>query len=228
MPRLVIISDTHTYHHDLAIPDGDVLIHCGDLCGHGALQELQDFLKWFASQPHHHKCFIAGNHDLCLDPSHCPREAPIAQRMVHNAGAGIHYLQDSGVTIESLRFWGSPYQPDFYDWAFQEPRGLLAQRWRRIPDDTDVLITHGPPYGKGDLAPIGGRVGCEALLDRVNVVKPLLHCFGHIHEGHGMGRLWVDGAGNEGWWCNAAVLDGQYRVAHKPTVIDIEPRKAAA
>lgn len=231
MARIVLISDTHGMHDALRVPEGDILIHAGDFTGRGTFRELRAFVEWMAAQPHRHKLATPGNHDTCTDL--CHREGSVkSARDSYEAfkRAGIHLLLDSGVTIGGLKFWGSPYQPEFCGWAWQLSRAALAQHWRRIPEDTDILITHGPPFGKGDLAPIGGRVGCQGLLDRVLAIRPALHVFGHIHEGHGMGRLWVDGK-REGFWANAAVLDGRYQLTNRPIVVDTEQlslRKEAA
>lgn len=231
MARIVVLSDTHGMHRSVKVPEGDILIHCGDFTGHGTVEEADAFAQWMAAQPCAHKVAVPGNHDTCTDPHH--RLGSVEKARATEAAFrrhGVTLLVGAAMKIHGLKIYGSPVTPEFCGWAHMLERGLpLQQHWRRIPDDTDILVTHGPPYGKGDLAPIGGRVGCEALLERVLRVKPFLHCFGHIHEGHGAGRLWVDGVGDEvgpdeGWWCNAAVLDGQYRLAHKPQVLEVEAK----
>jgi hypothetical protein len=143
--------------------------------------------------------------------------------------AGIVYLQDSGITISGARFWGSPWQPAFNDWAFNLPRGkALAQKWARIPDDTDVLIPHGPPAGFGDQTGYAGnRTGCEDLLVAVERVKPRMHLFGHIHDA---GGVWQHGetliANVTTWESERAPtilnLDLQTKVA---TATDVPPRR---
>ncbi len=138
--RLVCISDTHSQHDDIdLIPDGDVLIHAGDCLGRGSIFELEDFDYWLGELPHPTKILIAGNHDWCFQTR--PNEA---RKLVTNA----IYLEDSGVTIGGLKFWGSPITPTFRNWAFNRDRGPdIAKHWDLIPDDTDVLVTHGPPEG---------------------------------------------------------------------------------
>jgi Icc-related predicted phosphoesterase len=183
MLTLVAMADTHGYHDDFTVPEGDILIHAGDLTRRGSLEELAEVNQFLARLPHRHKIVVAGNHDWCF------QERPAEARAVLNAAT---YLEDEAVTIEGLKFYGSPWQPWFMDWAFNLPRGPeLARRWARIPEDTDILITHGPPLGFGDR--VGGeeRVGCEDLLKRVREVRPKLHLFGHIHED---GGLWTEGA----------------------------------
>lgn len=141
--KLVCISDTHSLHRRLqSIPDGDVLIHAGDCLGQGTLENIEDFNDWLGSLPHRHKIVIAGNHDWAF------QETP---ELARQALTSAIYLEDSGVEIEGVRFWGSPWTPIFMNWAFMLGRGEpLYEKWQLIPDDTDVLITHGPPQGIGD------------------------------------------------------------------------------
>jgi len=180
--RIVAIADTHTFQDDLRVlPDGDVLVHAGDLCRGGRLDELRIIAAWLKALPHSHKIVVAGNHDWCF-----VREPEAALELL---GDTIIYLQDSGVVIDSVRFWGSPWQPAFNDWAFNLPRGeALASKWAMIPDETDILITHGPPLGLGDDYGDAERQGCSDLLAAVRRVHPLLHLFGHIHQDGGFWR----------------------------------------
>lgn len=168
-----MISDTHGYHEQLEVPDGDVLVHAGDCLRRGTLEELVELDEWLGALPHAHKVLIAGNHDWCFE-----QEPERARELVTNA----QYLQDEATEIAGVRFWGSPWQPRFMDWAFNLDRGEpLAEKWAMIPDDTDVLVTHGPPHGIRDLA-YERNCGCEELLLRVREVQPRVHVFGHIHE----------------------------------------------
>jgi len=191
--KLVIISDTHGLHGQIRLPPGDVLIHCGDFL-HGELAgqgvELTNFNAWLKKQKFRHKIVVAGNHDKVLGiPAHAETWRPKLTNCI--------YLQDSGTEISGIKFWGSPYSPDFFPdhWVFNQPRGSESTRarWRAIPDDTHVLITHGPPHGILDTCrdmnpPYGPvHVGCEDLRARVDQLKNLhVHAFGHIHESHGM------------------------------------------
>jgi Icc-related predicted phosphoesterase len=175
--RVVIISDTHNLHRSIKVPDGDILIHAGDLTRRGDLADVHDFNAFLGTLPHRHKVVIAGNHDFCFESD------PAAA-----AGALTNciYLQDAAVTIEGLQIYGSPWQPWFHDWAFNLPRGRrLQEKWQQIPPGTDILITHGPPFGIGDRVWSGEQVGCEDLLAAVERLRPRLHIFGHIHEGYG-------------------------------------------
>src|SRR6266545_2807137 len=181
MPTIVCVSDTHGRHADTVVPAGDVFVHAGDLTRHGLLEEVAEFDAWLASLPHRHKVVVCGNHDWCFQRA--PDEA--RRRLRHAV-----YLQDEAVAIEGLRFYGSPWQPWFLDWAFNLARGPdLAAKWALIPDDTDVLVTHGPPVGILDLTKRGDRTGCVDLLERVRIVRPKLHVFGHIHEAAGVARF---------------------------------------
>lgn len=177
--RLVVMADTHLFHEDLTeIPEGDVLIHAGDACRGGSLAELTKACAMLRALPHRHKIFVAGNHDKAL------QDRPAEARALF--APDIHYLEDEGLTLDGIRLWGSPWTPVFHNWAFMLPRGAaLAAKWALIPEHTDVLITHGPPKGFGDVAGDGRGTGCADLLARVREVKPLLHVYGHIHQGRG-------------------------------------------
>jgi hypothetical protein len=208
--RIVAVADTHLFHRDLAVPDGDVFVHAGDMCRIGDLVELRAAADWINSLPHRNKVIVAGNHDWAF-----AREPGAARAMF----PGAHYLEDSEVTLDGVRFYGSPWQPEFMGWAFNLPRGRdLALMWAKIPHGIDVLVTHGPPEGFGDrtkgirassTAP-PSRAGCADLRQRVAEVQPRLHLFGHIHQDGGM---WRDGptmfANVTTWECarGASVFD---------------------
>jgi hypothetical protein len=137
--KIVCISDTHAQHHLTEVPDGDILVHTGDITRHGSLDDVASFDEWLGRLPHRHKVVICGNHDFCFQ--HQPAEA---RARLTNA----IYLEDSGCEIEGLTFYGSPWQPWFGGWAFNLPRGeALAAMWALIPVGIDVLMTHGPPEG---------------------------------------------------------------------------------
>ncbi|MDI3286077.1 metallophosphatase domain-containing protein [Polyangium sp. 15x6] len=204
--RIVAVADTHLYHTQLVVPRGDVFVHAGDLCRFGDLDELAEAAAWIRSLPHRYKVVVAGNHDWAF--VHHPREARAL------LGKGVVYLEDSGVCIDGITFWGSPWQPAFHDWAFNLPRGeALAEKWAAIPEGIDVLITHSPPFGIGDRSWSEVRHGCADLMARVRQVKPRLHIFGHIHEDGGVFRE------EEGVTCFANVTT--WECARRPTVLDI-------
>lgn len=204
--RIVAVADTHTFEADLgAIPGGDVLVHAGDLVRGGTLEELAEVAAWLRRLPHRHKVVVAGNHDGCFRDA---RAAAVA--LLGDA----HYLEDSGIELDGVRFWGSPWQPAYNDWWFNLPRGpALAQKWALIPEDVDVLVTHGPPLGHGDQGPVEGRAGCADLLARVRRVRPPLHLFGHIHQDGGVSEE----AGVV--FANVTTWEGE----RAPTVIDFDP-----
>jgi hypothetical protein len=188
--RFVCISDTHNAKP--SVPPGDVLIHAGDLTQHGTKDELTAAILWISTLPHVIKIVIAGNHDKVLDPKYRSSEL-LDDPRVDWESAGIIYLDHASTQIElrgrTFTVFGSPWTPEFGAWAFQYPPPHLipepARRiWSAIPLNTDILITHGPPFGHLD-ATKNEHVGCRELLRRVEVVKPTLHVFGHIHAGQG-------------------------------------------
>jgi Icc-related predicted phosphoesterase len=201
---LVLISDTHGHHRAVKIPNGDVLVHAGDLTMDGDLDDVVDFNNFLGALPHRHKIVVAGNHDFCFE-----RHRESAEAALTNAV----YLEDSEVTIEGVRFYGSPWQPWFFDWAFNRRRGPDIQaKWELIPPGIDVLITHGPPAGHGDKLDSGERVGCADLLAAMDRVRPRLHVFGHIHEGVGVT------SNGPTTFINASICDPAYRPSNPPTV----------
>ena len=209
--RLVCISDTHSMHRRITdLPEGDVLIHAGDCLGAGTLQNVEDVNDWLGTLPHRHKIVIAGNHDWVF------QEAPdLARAALTNA----IYLEDDGIEINGLRFWGSPWTPTFMDWAFMLDRGQpLYDHWQQIPQNTDVLITHGPPHCIADEVETGLRrlnVGCSDLLDRIDDLSLKAHIFGHIHEGYG--EVVLGGT----HFVNASTCDERYRPINPPILLEI-------
>jgi Icc-related predicted phosphoesterase len=172
---ITFISDTHGIHDELKLPGGKVLIHSGDITEYGTEEEVVDFLHWFSIQPFIYKIFIAGNHDFFLEEIKAAKRNKIIP-------AGIIYLQNSGIEIDGLKIWGSPVTPYFLGMAFNvRPGKDIKKVWDKIPGDTDILITHGPPK---DLLDAG--IGCEELWERVNKVRPMVHCFGHAHGENGV------------------------------------------
>src|SRR5258708_3180249 len=185
--KLVIISDTHEKHHQIDIPkDGDILIHCGDITMNGSLTALNDFAHCFKDQPQKHKIAISGNHDRCFENAYKDRAREIL------AENNIIYLQDNGIEIDGYKIYGSPWQPTFFDWSFNLPRGkALAEKWSQIPNDTNILICHTMPFGILDEVPRSvfdlEHVGCEELAKRIMQLKHLkLMCGGHLHHSYGV------------------------------------------
>ena len=209
--KLVIISDTHNRHNEITIPDGDVLIHAGDSTMMGYRKESDNFYEWFNNLPHKRKILIAGNHDFNWE--RVASEGPFDRYNELNY-TRIDYLFDSGIEIQGVKFWGSPFVPEIGHWAFMYKRP--TDRWNQIPDGTDVLITHGPPQGILD-RPYGDyeHVGCKDLVDKVLQLKPKLHIFGHIHGDAGIKEF------NETTFINASIVGEDYKVRNQPIEMEI-------
>ncbi len=213
--RIVCLSDTHNCNYKIIVPDGDILIHSGDATINGTELEVEEFLIWYSSLPHKHKIFVAGNHDWLYETNN-----RFARHLTANYG--IKYLQDSATEIEGLKIYGSPWQPRFFDWAFNLNRGKeLADKWKLIPNDTGILVTHGPP--NGILDKVSGEygveiTGCEELRSRVKELSNhnlKIHIFGHIHSGYGkIGEFGIQ-------FVNASNCDEDYLPNNLPIVIDI-------
>ena len=209
--RIVCISDTHGLHHEIKLPKGDMIIHAGDVTNFGTTAQVSQFVDWYSKLDYKYKIFIAGNHDFFFEEQ---SDETIEDFL--SDYPDVIYLEDSGITIEGIKIWGSPYQPEFFDWAFNRKRGSeIKQHWDLIPDDTDIIITHGPPMRILDLTPSYENVGCEDLLSAINRVKPKHHIFGHIHNGYGTETI------QHTTFVNASVCDERYRTVNKPMIIEI-------
>ena len=208
--KIVAISDTHGRHDQMEpLPEGDVLVHTGDVSGRGRRNQVIKFLDWFKGLNFEHKIFIAGNHDFYFEQAPAPEIAELV-------GTDLVYLNDSGLTINGINFWGSPVQPWFYDWAFNRQRGAdIDKHWQLIPANTDVLLTHGPPKNILDKVFRGENVGCEMLLKKIREIKPKVSIFGHIHEAYGTEE--IDGTK----FINASIVNLAYEVANKPVVFEV-------
>lgn len=226
--RITVLSDTHTKHGLIPLidlPGGDLLIHAGDIMNSGYNKnDIHDFCTWFQSlKQYEDKVFIAGNHDRMFE------NHPLEANTIVNNYPDIVYLQDDTYTMyfdgpngdtpeDNIRIYGSPWQPWFYDWAFNLPRNGfgLASKWEAIPRDTDILLTHGPAYGTLDT--VQGRandwLGCELLAQRIHQIQPKIHVCGHIHSGYGY--VFKD----DTHFFNASVLDEQYEYTQKPITFD--------
>ncbi len=226
---LTFISDTHTKHNLIDVGGGDILFHSGDATYRGHFNEIEEFLKWYSTRDYRHIVFTPGNHDFGFETD------PRTYREMFK-DAGVHLLIDETVVLDSIKIHGSPVTPWFHNWAFNRARnaaeasmyniGYAHTHWDMMPDDTDVLLTHGPPYKildelqyvNGD--PKGQFVGCEDLLKRVKEVKPKIHGFGHIHCAYGTkeedGTLFV----------NASNLDEGYGYSNEPIKVEYIDGKA--
>ena len=213
--RITFISDTHTKHKqcEMDLPGGDLLIHAGDIMNSGySKSDIHDFCKWFELQDYKHKIFIAGNHDRMFE------NHPLESNTIVN-NYDVTYLQDEEDIIDGVKIYGSPWQPEFYNWAFNLPRNGedLREKWSWIPNPIDILVTHAPAYGHLDVSGFGDSgLGCELLRERIDVVKPLIHCFGHIH---GSAGYKFDGNTHH---FNASILNERYEYRNKPMTIDLD------
>ena len=216
--KITFISDTHGKHAELTdkLPGGDVLIHSGDFMRGGYEEgEAIDFFDWLEHDVtgYKYKIFIAGNHDRLFE-----NEPEQAIKLKDAYAPSAIYLQDSSFKIEGIKFYGSPWTPAFNNWAFNVERDsdAIEEKWNQIPDDTDVLITHGPPLGILDYTPYGGDVGCERMISKVLEVQPLIHVFGHVHSSYGHKY-------NETTdFINASNLNDNYKLVNEPVNIILD------
>lgn len=224
--EIIFISDTHTKHFDgwlnreldklLEEYPEAVLVHCGDISSRGRQREVEDFVEWYEDLKFKNKLLIAGNHDFMFEDN--PEEA---LRILESKGKSITYLNDSGVEIDGIKFWGSPVTPRFFDWAFNRDADI-QNHWNMIPHDTNVLITHGPPYGILDFTLRDRKpVGCHYLRKRLFDLRDLkVHSFGHIHEAFGQ-QIGDDEDFQGIQFVNASYLDLRYDPVNRPIVINI-------
>lgn len=204
--KIICISDTHSKHRELELPEGDMLIHAGDLTRKGKEEEFIDFNEWLEELDFQHKICIAGNHDRLLD-----RQPEKAKELLTNCT----YLNDEWIQIEGIKIWGSPITPWFLGMAFNRKRGRkIRKHWDQIPTDIDILVTHGPPKRMLDRTNLGLLAGCQDLANTVEEIKPKLHVFGHIHEQAGEFKT------PDTWYVNAVSVNLKYQPIHPPIVID--------
>ena len=185
--KILHLSDTHCQQNKINIPsDIDIIIHSGDFSNKKDSlrneKEALAFIDWFSSLDIKYKVLVAGNHDTSI------QARLITPEQIENRG--IIYLENASVKIEGLLVWGSPYTPLYGEWAFMAEEDRLALMWETIPDDADIVITHGPPLGMLDMTfdgiindtPYYRLCGSKSLADRMDKIQPTLHCFGHIHN----------------------------------------------
>jgi predicted phosphodiesterase len=226
--RITVISDTHTKHNHVTkdLPGGDLLIHAGDFMSSGySPYEAVDFFKWYDGiNSYDTKILIAGNHDRMMQFD------PEWAKGILTGYKTIEYLQDEECVLyfdgpngdfpeENVHIYGSPWQPEFYNWAYNLPRAgeELKAKWDAIPTWTDILVTHGPAQTYLDTAgaPYNAPLlGCELLKERVELIRPKIHVCGHIHGGYG---YYYNGHTH---FLNASLLNERYEYAHKPFTFD--------
>lgn len=216
--KIVCISDVHGKWNKINIPKCDLLISAGDYSFRGEDHMVRDFHKWLNKQPAEHVISVQGNHEYAVEKNfqkykdmalkECPR---------------VHFIYHEQVEIEGVKIFGSSYTPEFCNWAYNVPRGPeLASLWAQIPDNTNVLVTHGPPAGILDVVYHSNgvtprdRVGCHDLMDRINELRELkLHVFGHIHGS--AGETYFNGVK----YINAAICDEMYLPSNAVKVFEL-------
>lgn len=220
--KLVLLSDTHCRLRKISVPSGDLLLHAGDLTFKGDIQEISQELRELGRIAKNFKygCVLtAGNHDWLSE-----REPALMEQMCKDEG--LIYLCNSGVEIEGLKIWGSPVTPFFRNWAWNRHRGSnIKTFWDIVPDNTNILISHGPPMGILDgVERFNGKiceyeiehVGCQDLYNRIQELKQLkLHVSGHIHQGYG--QIKIGGI----TYVNAAICTESYKPSNLPITIEL-------
>lgn len=215
--KIVAISDVHTRWKDLVIPNCDVLISAGDFSFRGEPWVVKNFHEWLNKQPATHIISIMGNHELGVE-----KDFGMSKQLALQACPRVHFIEEGEVIIDGVKFYGSAITPFFCDWAYNRLRGPdITRHWDMIPRDTNVLVSHGPPYGILDIVPYSNgvpkeRAGCHDLLAAVKEIKPDLHIFGHIHHSHGQHH--EDGTS----FYNVSICDEMYCPTNPVTVIDYE------
>ncbi len=208
--KVVVFSDVHGDYHDIKFPPGDLLIFAGDFSSRGTLDDVVLFDEWLGMLDYEYKVIIAGNHDIALEKI----GKKLASKFIKNAV----YLEDEAVIIKGINIYGTPYQPEFNEWSFNMPRDgkELQDKIDLIPNNTDILITHNPPYGILDNVHTDGCQGCKLLMDAVvNRVRPLYHVFGHLHLNNGVFK------GKNTTYINCSIMNEDYDVVNSPISFDI-------
>lgn len=216
--KIVAISDTHNKYSKLVIPECDILISAGDYSFRGTPTEVNQFHEWFNKQPAKYKISVQGNHELGVE-----KMFSVSQMIAKDKCPGVHFIDEGLVEIEGIKIWCSAITPEFCGWAWNRFPNEIQKHWDMIPDDTDILVTHGPPYGildqttyaNGEIRP--EHLGCPKLMERIKIIKPDLHFFGHIH--HGGGRA-VNAFSTT--FCNAAICDEMYYPTNTITIVEYD------
>ena len=216
MISITCISDLHGFLPSL--PGGDLLLVAGDLIAQDTIEDYQRFKQWLNMVDYRCKIVISGNHDGLLDCGYPEGLLELGKVVIEDGSIGIHYLCDSGFEFEGVKIWGSPYTPRYLDWYFMRNRGKdIKKHWDLIPSDTEILVTHGPPYGIFDETDDQRHLGCQDLLEQVQKrIRPRIHCFGHIHEG-GDSKKEIAGT----TYINCSHLDKNYRPVNPPIIVNL-------
>jgi Icc-related predicted phosphoesterase len=207
--RIVVVSDTHARHEELGVVTADVLIHCGDGCD-GFRRDPADVDRlddWFSRQQVDLVLAIGGNHDFEIE------RRSRASRPVFSHAV---YLEDRCYEYQGCTFYGAPWTPELSGWAFFQDGKTMREKWASVPSGIDVLITHTAPYGILDRNRHGRSLGCRDLLDRLPVIRPRLHVFGHNHASAGAARI------GPTLHVNASMVNSRCAISQKPIHIDLE------
>lgn len=209
--RVVVLSDTHGQHTKLNLPEGDLIVHSGDFSNTGSYKDHYTFIQWFGNLPYKHKILVPGNHDIYS------QQQPILIKELCTEN-NVHFLVDNMIEIEGKLIYGSPWTPRYGRWSWMKERGeSIAKVWENIPNDLDLLITHGPPHGILDSNIFTRFIcGCEELLKAIQDKKPYKHVFGHIHA-HGGKNVFEHST----HFYNAAICDEDYKPNNSITTFDI-------
>lgn len=211
--KICAISDTHNKWNNLVIPECDLLISAGDYSFRGEKHIVKEFHTWLNKQPAKHIISVQGNHELWVEDNFLE-----AKQIALEACPKVHFMDEGLVEIEGIKIWCSAITPEFCNWAWNVNRGDdIKKHWDRIPKDTQILVTHGPPYQILDYAPKCGNVGCEDLFTRVLELKDLkVHFFGHIHHSYGQKEF------NSIKFFNVSNCNESYQSVNPVTIIDYE------
>lgn len=204
--KIICISDTHNKYQmlDGRLPNGDILIHAGDLVSHGTVEEIQNFINWYSKQPHEYKIFVGGNHDGALE--HSKERITIPNNLI--------YLENEQIIINGLKIWGSPVSPPFRSFGFMWDEEKRESLYKKIPENCDIIINHSPPFGTLDTVLEGMQVGCKYLAENISRIKPKVVICGHIHESYGYilkeGILYI----------NPSIMTRWYQPTNSPIIVE--------
>jgi Icc-related predicted phosphoesterase len=217
--KIVAISDTHNEYSKLIIPECDILISAGDYSSRGYDHEVRNFHKWLDLQPAKHIISVQGNHELGVEIDYQNAKTIAVEQCPR-----VRFIDEGPIEIEGINFWCSAITPFFCDWAWNRHPEDIQKHWDMIPEDTNILITHGPPYGildqttyvDGTIRP--DHLGCPKLMERIKTLKDLdLHFYGHIHYPGGRS---VNAFGTS--FYNCAVCDELYTPTNGITVVEYD------
>jgi Icc-related predicted phosphoesterase len=212
--KLVCISDNHNNYNDFIVPNGDVLIHAGDFSYQGKPGEIVDFMDWLNRQPHTHKLWIPGNHELSLE------DFPYNIETIEKETSSV-CLHNKEYTIDGARFFGAAFTPEFNHWAYNLTDRQSKVFWENAPS-TDVLVSHGPPRDVLDTSGYHGRpLGCKYHFEYLKRTKPKINVFGHIHGSGGLEEKLQWDNGSTTLCANVSVLNEKYKFENEPTVLDV-------